>query len=710
LYGSIKAPVAGQPLELTPVVATVTGKTDCTVIESIEDGYCGGINAYGFGAPAALTIAAASILRRSDTTPGTLYLGRCYGPVYDGKEELTKSHHATIGSVTLLRAANAHAVALLAGCLCALPCRGAEFHVGAVDGLLDLTAAYGLGVRVDDPDEKLVAIANGGKRTSANQDDGTLNYDKGVFSNALRLNADLTLAWQQFGAYVRGFAFYDYENQQNNRARTPLSADGEDIVGEDADLLDHYVSLRETVAGVPVVLHLGDQVVNWGESGFVRDGIDIINPLDLSALNVPATPARDVLIPQGMLWGAAALTTYVAAEAYYQYEWKPVRLPPLGSYFSGNDLSGGDGLNFAMLGAGRFSDLGTDLDSAFALPPGTLGFDPDFFKLPGRGGTDTPGDGGQFGVTLSSILPGSNATKLSAHLVRYHSRLPLVSGLTASQAAIDQTSQAEVDALAASLESPYLSTGLTPGEAADAALATAEALTTSQYANQAGYKVEYPEDITMIGVGFNTATLARGMLISGEVSHHINYPFQISLNELFAAALSPIQFTGASSPLGTFGADQRVKGFVRLDRTQATVGLTQLFGSRLGASQTAVNADFAWVHVHDMPGRNDLPLQAVEPPSADSWGYRLGGSLTYAGVLGGLSVTPAVLFTHDVRGTTPAPVSTFLEERKSFTAGVGLSYINRWTGNLSYTSFFGAGDRNLVNDRDLLRLRISYTF
>ena len=609
-----------------------------------------------------------------------------------------------------MRPRHAQRLSLLAGCLFAFPGQTSTFRAGPVDGLLDVTASYGLGVRLDDADPGLVGIANGGKRTSANQDDGTLNYDEGVFSNALRLNTDLTLAWRQFGAYVRGFAFYDYENQRQERARTPLSDDGKDSVGKDADLLDHYVSMHQTVRGIPVLFRLGDQVVNWGESGFIRDGVDIINPLDLSALNEPATPARDLLIPQGMLWGAAALTTYVALEAYYQYEWKPVGLPPLGSYFSSNDLSGGDGLNIAMLGAGRFSDLGTDLDSAFALPAGTLGFDPDFFKLPGRGGVDEPSDTGQFGVTLSSILPGSNATKLSAHLVRYHSRLPLVSGLTASQAAIDATSQVDVDALAATLESPYLSTGLTPAEAADAALATAEALTTSQYANQAGYRVEYPEDITMVGVSFNTATLARGMLISGELSHHYNYPFQISLNELFAAVLSPLQFTGSGSPLGTFGADQRVKGFVRLDRTQGTLGLTQLFGSRLGASQTALNADIAWVHVHDMPGRSDLPLQAVEPPSADSWGYRLGGSLTYAGVLGGLSVTPALLFTHDVGGTTPAPVSTFLEERKSFTAALGLSYVNRWTGNLSYTSFFGAGDRNLTNDRDLIRLRISYTF
>ena len=602
------------------------------------------------------------------------------------------------------------AATALVGCLVASPCRSEAFRAGPIDGLLDLTAAYGLGVRLEDADPQLVGIGNGGKRPSANQDDGTLNYKKGVYSNAMRLNADVTLAWRQFGAYVRGFAFYDYENQQQDRARTSLSDGSEDYVGRDADLLDYYVSLSETLAGIPVVFRLGDQVVNWGESGFVRDGIDIINPFDLAALNEPATPARDLLIPQGMLWGAANLTTHLAVEGYYQYEWKPVRTPPVGSYFSANDLFGSDGLNIAMLGAGRFSDLGTDLDSAFALPPGTLGFDPDFFKLPGRGGSDTPGDGGQFGFTLTSILPGSNATKISAHMVRYHSRLPLVSGLTANQSAIDQTSQADVDALATTLVAPYLTTGLSPAEAADAAVSTAEMLTTSGYANRAGYQVEYPEDITMIGASFNTATLRRGILVSGEVSHHFDYPFQISLNDLFAAVLSPIEFSDTGSSLGTYGADQRVKGFVRLDRTQATLGLTQLLGARFGAAQSAVSGDIAWVHVHDMPGRNDVPLQAVEAPSADSWGYRLGASMNYEGVFGGLSMAPRVLFTHDVSGTTPAPISTFTEERKSLTLGLGLNYINRWTGDLSYTSFFGAGARNLVTDRDLVRLRVSYTF
>jgi hypothetical protein len=602
-------------------------------------------------------------------------------------------------------------VLLLLSHLPVMLCQAAAFRLQDVEGLLDVTLAYGTAVRVEDRDKDLIAIANGGTAASANTDDGTLNYGKGIVSNAGRINTDLTLAWKQLGAFVRGYASYDYENAHDERAHAPLSSGADKLIGKDADLLDHYVSLRTSAGGVPLFFRLGDQVVNWGESGFVRDGIDIINPLDLAALNQPVVPARDVLTPQGMLWGAANVTETFAVEAYYQYEWKPVTLPPVGSYFSTNDLVGGDGINFAVLGGGRFSDLGTDLDAAFALPAGTLGFDPDFFKLPGLHVED-PDDQGQFGVTLSAILPDSNATKLAVHLVRYHSRLPLINGRTASQQAIDQTAQADVDTLAASLVPSYESTGLTPGEAADAAAGTAAALTTSQYANQAGYSVVYPEDITMVGLSFSTATLRTGSLLSGEVSHHHNFPFQVSLGEVFSAVLSPMQFAGTagSSPLGNFGADDVVKGYVRRDRTQGTVGLTQLFGPRLGAAQTFANFDIAGVFVHDIPDRHELPLQGVDTPTASSWGYRLGAGLTYDGVLGGLTLDPRVLFTHDVQGVTPAPVSTFVEGRKSFTLGLGLGYINRFTANLSYTSFFGAGDRNLLVDRDLVRFRVSYTF
>jgi hypothetical protein len=588
------------------------------------------------------------------------------------------------------------------------PCAALDFRAGNVEGLFDLTAAYGIGIRVEDVNEDLVAIANGGTRNSANNDDGDLNYERGIVSNAVRLNADLTLAWRQFGYYVRGYAQYDHENAEVERARTPLSNEAQDMLGSDAGLLDHYISLNITPGGMPMVFRLGDQVINWGESTFVRDGIDIINPVDLSTLNQPVVPLRDSLIPLGMLWGAVGITEHVSVEGFYQYEWQPVGLPQVGSYFSGQDLFGSDGVNVAMLGAGQFSDLGTDLDTAFGLPAGTLGFDADFMKLPGLRIDDAP-DAGQFGFSVSTFLPVRAAPRISAHVVRYHSRLPIISGRTADQQAIDDTSQANVDALAASLVPAYLATGLSPDEAAAEAEQTATTVTTSGYANEAGYFIEYPEDITMFGLSFSTATARRGLLLSGELSYHHDFPFQVDTNTVIAAVMSPMQLSDGDSSLGTFGANDTVTGYSQHGRTQASLGITQLFGPRLGAAQTAANADLAVVHLHDMPGADEPQLEAVLPPTATSWGYRLAGSLIYNGVFGGATVVPAVIWTHDVQGVTPAPLSTFLEDRKSLTLALGVSIINQWTANLSYTSFLN-GSEGLIRDRDLVRFRLGYSF
>ena len=587
----------------------------------------------------------------------------------------------------------------------------ADFRLGEVEGLLDFALSYGVSVRTEDRDQNLIAVGNGGNGFNANIDDGTLNYDTGVVSNMLRGSARLSMRWGPVGLFARGAAFYDYEQEEGVRPHRPLSDAALDKAGSDILLQDLYLSARFSWAGTPVQIRAGDQVINWGETTLLRDGVDIINPFDLVALFQPASLPRDFRIPQGTVWAAANLTEALAVEGYYQYDWQSVALPPTGTYFSTNDLFGADGPNFAMLGPGRFSDLGTDLDQAFGLPAGTLGFDRDFFKLPGRF-EETPDDGGEFGLALVGIFQSLNSTKLGLHFVQYHSRLPLFGGLTATQEAVDATSQEAVDARAAQLSPVYEDTGLDPDEAAARALETAGQLTISGYANQAGYLAEYPEDIHMLGLSFNTATLRSGTLIAGEISRHFDFPFQVALRDVFDAALSPIQFTDQfrNSALGEFGPSERIQGFVELDRTQGSVEVTQLLGPRLGAAQTTVGLDVAWMHVHEFPDPAELPLQATAPPDADSWGYRLVGLLQYPSVFGGINLFPRIVFAHDLSGTTPGPLASFVEDRKALSVGVQMQYINRWFADLSYTDFFGGGTANLLGDRDFLRLRVTYAF
>ena len=616
---------------------------------------------------------------------------------------------------------SARRLALAALLAVATPAQARPFQYGDVEGVANIDLSYGVLARVEDRDDDLIAIANGGHAASANFDDGDLNYDRGLVSNTLQVSGELAARWRIFGLYVRGISFYDFESELVDRERTELTTHAERYAGSNAELREYFLDASFLLRGMPVRVRVGDQIVNWGESTFLRFGISDSNPLDLVAALRPASSTRDVALPEGMVWAAANLTEEIALEAYYQYDWDPLRTPPVGWYFSDNDSFGSGGLGGAMLGSGLFSDLGTNLDSAFALPPGTLGSDAHFMRIPGHG-TDDAKSQGQFGVTLQTIVPDLNSTKLALHFANYHSRLPIIDGRTADAAAAAATSPAAVGARAAALAPIYESEGLSPAEAAAAAASAAAQLTIGEYAPHASYSVEYPENIQMVGVSFNTATLRTGTLVSGEISHHFDVPFQILVGDVLTAALSPIEFTPSFGEglLGDFGPSQKISGVKRLDKTQLELGLRQLFGPQLGADQTILGIDAGWVHVHHMPSESQLRLAAPgitgeadyahHLPTADSWGYRVIGALTYEGVLGGLTVQPHAAWLQDVRGITPGPGGAFVEQRKAVNVGVAVDYLNTWLVQLDYTTLFGAGRFNLQNDRDFVRFQVSYSY
>jgi hypothetical protein len=615
-------------------------------------------------------------------------------------------------------AATTTTLALALAACAASPCAARTFEIGEVEGVVNLELGYGLLARVEDRDPELVAIANGGKAASANWDDGDLNYDEGIVSNMVQASLEVSARWRFLGVYARGIAFYDFETELSDRERTDLDGDADLYVGKNVALRDYYLDASFRVAGMPVHLRVGDQVLNWGESTFLRFGVETVTPLDLAAAFRPASAPRDLEIPQGMLWAAANVTEELAVEAFYQYAWQRVRSLPVGWYLSDNDALGVEGPNFATVGSGLFSDLGTDLDAAFSLPPGTLGFDPDFMRLPGQGSHD-PSNQGQGGFTVQLIVPRLNSTKLAFHFLNYHSRLPIVSARTADAAAVAATSPEAVAARAAALAPVYEGEGLPADQAAEAALRTASTLTIGEYASAASYTAVYPENIQMIGVSFNTTTLRTGTLLSGEVSHHFDYPFQLLPLDVFGAAFSPIEFDPSfgQGPLGDFGPDEEVSGVERLDKTQLELGLRQLLGPRLGASQAIVGADFGWVHVYDLPDRKRLSAPGVTGPGdydhlpdADSCGYRLVAALRYDNVFGGVTVQPSVAWFHDVSGTTPTPGGSFVEGRKAVSLGVAVDYNNTWLLELGYASLFGAGRFNLSNDRDFVRFQTTYFY
>ena len=586
------------------------------------------------------------------------------------------------------------------------PAAAASFAVRDVQGIFNGRLSYGSLYRLGGQDEDLIAIASDGNARSANADDGTLNYNEGIVSSTVQATGEMAVSWEDLGFFVRGSAFYDFKNQGSDPARTEFDDDAEKLVGSDVELRESYVNWRIRPWGVPALIRVGQQIINWSETTFVRDGLDVINPVDLVSALRPSSTRDELRTPQRMVWVAANVTETFSFEAYYQYEWEPIALPPVGWYFSTNDGIGGEGLQSWMFGNGAVSDLGSDLDQRFALPEGTLGFDPDFQRLPGRN-RDKASDTGQYGAALIGILPDANATRVGAHYIRYHSRFPVIMARTADAAAVAATAEPFVAARATALESIYLGEGLDAADAAFLGREAAEEITLSHYANEASFFAAYPEDIDLIGLSFSTSLRRTGTLFAGEISHHMDFPFQIAFNPLLQTVFSPVLFDPdvGDTPLGDYGPSEEISGFVRLDRTLATIEAAQIFRGRLWADQVLLSADLSWSGIQDIPGGNAAPLTSDD---SDSWGYRIQAIASYSGLFGGITALPFVAFSHDFDGTTPAPISTFIEDRKTFAFGLRAVYINKLVGEVRYTGFTGGGRANLMRDRDYLRFQLSY--
>jgi hypothetical protein len=177
------------------------------------------------------------------------------------------------------------------------------------------------------------------------------------------------------------------------------------------------------------------------------------------------------------------------------------------------------------------------------------------------------------------------------------------------------------------------------------------------------------------------------------------------------AALSPVLFdpTIGVTPLGERAPRTIVHGFGRGQRTQGAFSVTQLFGPRARATQVLLDLSVGWVHMDDMPGDGDVKLNPVDA-TRNSWGYRVAAAANYSSVFGGLNLTPRIVWARDLSGTTPAPTSTYLNDREVLSIGIAADYLVRTEGALTYTKFWGGGNASLLRDRDYVELRLTYAF
>jgi hypothetical protein len=570
------------------------------------------------------------------------------------------------------------------------------FNKGDFNASWDTTISYGISLRAEERDEDLVGKSNlnpavgfnfaAGRpstiaeqdaapgRWSINTDNGNLNYDQwDKFSNALKITSEFGFSYNSFGGFFRATSFYDFTNNDNDN----LSDEAKEFVGQRTRLLDAYVYKNFDIGSRSGTVRLGRQVISWGESTFIQQGINVINPVDVSKIRVAGAELKEAFLPIDMVYGSIDITDNLSMEALYMLEFEQIDPDPEGTYFSTTDF-GTPGAEYVMLGFGIAPERTPGATIARAVNPGA-------------------DDDGQYGVAFKYFAANLNDTEFGLYYLNYHSRVPLLSGTS---------------------------------------------ITTTNPESGA-YFVEYPEDIEMYGLSFNTTVNSLGMSLQGELSYRPNVPLQFDDVELLLAALTPLNaFIGApydrfQSQLGEFGAGERIQGWERHEVSQLQFTATKLFGPNnpFKADQIVLLGEVGFTNVWDLPDKSVLRYNgpgtdtgggasastgASRNPRTEaaegfatsySWGYRLITRFDFNNAFGlPINLSPRLAFNHDVKGTTPGPGGNFIEDRKSMTIGVGGVYLEKWGADLSYTSYFGAGIYNLIGDRDFVSLNFKYSF
>jgi len=621
----------------------------------------------------------------------------------------------------------------VAAVLLAPAAQAIELNFGEVTGTLDTTISYGYSQRLQDQADNLIGkarfnpllasqiatlqsqgrfleaqqlqIAAQG-RFSVNRDDGNLKYDSGdAISSAFKINSELALNYENSGVFARAVYFYDFENND----RDDLTEEAKDLIGSRFRLLDAFAFTNFTIGeNINANVRVGRQVISWGESTFIQGGINVINAVDLSALRVAGAELKEAFLPLDAVYASFGLTENLSIEATYLLEFEEIEIDAAGTYFSANDFAAPGG-TYVMLGFGTVPQPveNPELYGDVCLS-GAAGFTRSDNGLPSalvgagcgasfpRAPTVFAKDSGQFGLAMRYFASELNDTEFGFYYLRYHSRVPVLSGISVT------------------------STNLSSGR----------------------YFLEYPEDIDLYGVSWNTS-LPYGVAWQGELTYRDGVPLQIDDVELLFAGLTPLNSIVPqpglrfSSQLGSFGVGQYIQSWERHELSQLQSTFTKLFGPNnfLGAEAVAAVLEIGGTNVWDLPDpsvlryegegsdtgggfdiatgalRNPQTLDPQGFPTKFSWGYRLAFRADYNNVFGSpINVSPRLAFNHDVNGSTPGPGGNFLEGRKSATIGAEATYLNSWAFDLSWTIFTGGKPFNQIYDRDFASVSIKYSF
>lgn len=493
-----------------------------------------------------------------------------------------------------------------------------------------------------------------GEGLAGNQaDSGTLNYDKGDrFSTPLKLVTDVEVRKGDFGALIRGKAWYDdalengdvrLGNQVNNYngvrpglgpqpglatfvppldGNWPKASLGDEGFEREqkfsnAMLLDAYVYGSFGIGDTDLQLRLGRQVVNWGESVFIQ-GVNQTNPIDVPAARRPGAELKEVLLPVAMAyanWGFS----FGSMELFYQFEWDNTSIDSCGTYWAvtENNISTNPGrCNSATVITNVLGSQPRDPLTGQLLPVLIPQLGSNVFAqanglfVPLVEGVEAR-DSGQFGVAFRFPIRDS---EIGLYGMNIHSRTPIISGVSGTLPTTPvvlppgvlsplQTEPYLVAAIDPSTGLPFWripGTGANPLDPTDDTTLRNPAPIHSGIGALLGQNIvpgraywEYPEDIQIYGISLATNLL--GWSVSLEVSRQIDVPVQVNGNDLLQSLvvfLGPNQAEGVAAALQGDGG--YAQGYDRFNKTQFQVNTVKTFSNVLGAENLQLVAEVGY--------------------------------------------------------------------------------------------------------------------
>ncbi len=526
---------------------------------------------------------------------------------------------------------------------------------------------------------------------SPNGDNGNLNFDKHDLVQATaKVTTDINFDVMGFNVFARSLYFFDdvyadlderHPDTTFQPARTAYPGKPRSANGTDFRFLDYFVSRAFEVGDRTIAVKIGDQVLNWGESGFLAlNSLNSINAPNQILLRFPGSDIKEVFQPQGMVTMNVDVVDGVGLELFYQYEWKPTIIDPVGSFFSSSDTLG-DGGSYAMASFGKAPEDPDELYQPWRNPDdpaSLLGSQSDrtFTRNFEEERRRLPDDGGQYGASVKFFLEDfNNGTEVGLYFANYHSRVPSVSALAADATCIpDSAFDALPDPLGSGVQTllgvaqsvpllgGLLGTALAPTDLLLnlaglinpvgcgvpvgnllGAVAGVAGLPAPPLAPSTGVGdplpvgslqliAEYPEDIHMYGISFNTTI--GDIAWSGEYAFRDNLPVQIHTTDVIFAGLQPAFPAQDFSlePLATLpgrrtavpdfisqyrgveiGPGDYVRGYERMKIGQLGTTFIKTLGgdNPLGASQITLLLELGMTHVIDMPGLDELQFNGA---------------------------------------------------------------------------------------------------